>query len=321
MGMTGSVFEIDGALPHSDSHARAPEGSTLSEVPRDCVPSETVKSPTTPWWLWWNTLSADAPTVAIVWAALFASASRVRLSAAVEIVLSLVVWVIYISDRLLDGWIVKSHTVLRERHVFCARHRVALACLVVLVSAGIIWLTAVRLVPVEVSAGIKLGAIVSLYMVVVHAGGGRIARSVPKEIAVGVLFAAGTTLPIWSQSRGFSWGVWVSLALFALLCSLNCLSIECWENHGSDDLWRQTPDPFVTWANSHISWISAALGGFALMVFFVRHSGPQLLAVFWGALLILLLDLCRNRLSRPALRVLADVALVTAGLIGLIIRI
>jgi hypothetical protein len=322
---TGSALQIAAAIPSVASQPSARDGRVLRRSPTDGVCSERVEFSTTPWWLWWNILSADAPTVAMVWALLYAYANSARLSTSDEIVLSLVVWAIYMSDRLLDGWTAKNRTLLQERHLFCARHRVALVCLVALASAAIVWLTAERLAPMEVSAGMRLGAIIGVYMAGVHAGRGWITGFVPKEVAVGVLFAAGTTLPVWSQSRGFSWDVWLSLALFALLCSLNCLSIECWENHVSEDAWQQTPHPFVSWANPRINRMAAVLAALGLMVFFMRHtkgsSGPEELAVSLAALLILLLNRRRNRLSRPALRVLADAALVVAGLIGLMTRV
>lgn len=325
MRMAGSAFEIGDALPRADSQQSPREGRGVRRPPADGVRSERVEFSTIPWWLWWNILSADASTVAIVWTLLFAYASNARLSSGDEIVLSLVVWVIYMSDRLLDGWRAKSRTLLQDRHVFCARHRVALVCLVALAVTGIVWLTAERLAPIEASAGMKLGAIIGVYMASVHVGRGWITRLVPKEVAVGVLFAAGTTLPMWSQSRRFSWDMWLSVALFALVCSLNCLSIDCWENYRSEDAWQRTPHPVVRWANSHINLLAAVLATLALIVFFVLHakgsSGPEVLAVSLAAQLILLLNRWRGRLSRPALRVLADAALVVAGLIGLMIRV
>jgi hypothetical protein len=322
---TGSASQIASVLPGEASQPGARDGRVLRRALTEGVRSERVEFSTTPWWLWWNIVSVDAPTVAMVWALLYAYASNVRLSTADEIVLSLVIWAIYMSDRLLDGWTAKNRTLLQERHLFCARHRVALMCLVALASAAIVWVTAERLPPMEVSAGMRLGAIIGVYMAGVHAGRGWITGYVPKEVAVGVLFAAGTTLPVWSQSRGFSWDVWLSLALFALLCSLNCVSIECWENRLSEDVWLQTPHPFVSWANPLINRLAAVLAVLAMIVFFTRHtkgsSGLEVLAVSLAALLILLLNCCRHRLSRPALRVLADVALVVAGLIGLMIRV
>jgi hypothetical protein len=319
--VSDSVSEIGSVFPGPDWRSSVRTCRTLCGTSIGGVRSERVKSFTTPWWLWWNILSADAPSVAIVWSLLFASASRARFSTADELVLSLAVWGIYISDRLLDGLTAKSGAALQERHLFCARHRAALVCLVVLAATGSLWVTAELLTPIEMSAGMKLGAIVGAYMAAVHIGRTWTTLYVPKEMAVGILFAAGTTLPVWSQNRGFSWDIWVSLCLFASLCSLNCLAIECWENHRSDDPSQRTPPAFIRWANSRINCIAAALTTLALMLFFVRLAkrspGAELLAVALAALLIGLLDRHRHRLSGQALRVLADLALVVAGLLPL----
>ena len=127
----------------------------------------------------------------MVWAALFAHASGGKLSAAEATVLVLAVWVIYVSDRLLDGWTAKDRAALHERHRFCERHRFVLAGLVAFASGALVWLTTEHLPAAEVTAGVKLGVILVLYMAGIHAGRGRIAWVFPKEIVVGLLFACG----------------------------------------------------------------------------------------------------------------------------------
>ncbi len=248
-----------------------------------------------------------------------------RLLGADVVALTLIVWVIYTSDRLLDGWTGKSRTALQERHRFCARHRGALSCLLALATGVGLWVVAGHLARVEAIAGIKLGAIVCVYMGGIHAWGGRMARFVPKEAAVGVLFSAGTTLPLWSQGAGFSWDVWASLALFALLCFLNCVSIECWESCKFGTAWYAVSHPAVRWSNSRISWMAAGVAASAVAVLLARRGngsdGSELWGVSLAALLILLLNSRRDRFSAPVLRVLADAALVVAGVAVLMTRI
>jgi hypothetical protein len=323
MNATDSVSDIRGGVPRVDSLGsdlgdRAPWGVSKSHAQR-------AEHHPTPWWLWWNILSLDAPTVAVVWARLLARPSHVRLVAADEIILSLVVWTIYVTDRLLDGWKATNQTALHERHLFCAKHRVALACLVVLAAAAVLWGTAEYLAPLEASAGIKLAAVVGAYMISIHGGRGSMARFVPKEVAVGILFAAGTTLPVWSRVAEFSLDLCVPFGLFAVLCSLNCLAIECWENHLSDANWYQARGQVIRWAEASISRIAAALAISSFALLFLRQDdgpfGSELLAISLAALLILLLNRHRDRLSGRALRVLADVVLVIAGLIALMSRI
>jgi hypothetical protein len=178
--------------------------------------------------------------------------------------------------------------------------------------------------PAETKAGLQLGAIVGAYIAGIHLARGRVAQVAPKEIAVGALFAAGTTLPVWSQNAALPWNVWMSVILFALLCAVNCLSIESWENHRSNDAWLGTPQPLVRWVNSRIDVIAAALAISALIVVLASQtktrSSSGLWAVSLSALLIVLLNRSRHRLSRRGLRVLADAALVLPALLALMLR-
>ena len=275
-----------------------------------------------PWLLWWNFLSLDAPTVAILWAYLFASSHRTKISFADAIVLSLTVWAIYTGDRLLDGWTAKNCEALQPRHHFCTRHRTPLICLVGLAAAGSLWVTVEYLKPREVIAGMILGVMVSTYMVVIHVGGRWMGRVISKEAIVGVLFATGTTLPVWTRTQEFSWDAWVSLGLFAVLCFLNCLSIECWENGHSGHPSQEKPRHRCT--ASYINFIAFGLANSSIAIIFwflpKASSRPELFATFLGALLILALNCSRRNLSSEMLRVLADAALVVSALVAMLIR-
>jgi hypothetical protein len=278
-----------------------------------------------PLWLWWNILSLDAPTVAFVWVLLFARITSVQVSVADLSVLTLAVWVIYVCDRLLDGWSPQSWASLHERHNFCARHRGSLICLVLATTGAILWLAAERLTPLELRAGLLLGGFVAAYMIGVHVGSVAFIRRLPKEVVAGSLFALGTTLPIWSRSPERWSSVWVVFIFFSLLCSLNCLAIECWENHSPCEAWRPPPHPFVLWCNSRINQLAGVLVVCGLAGFFAfapaSASRSAWFAVCLSALLILLLNVWRRNISADGLRVLADAALVIPALIALTGRI
>jgi hypothetical protein len=273
-----------------------------------------------PWWLWWNILSVDAPTVSVVWAILFAECYRAKLSAAQIVALTLAIWTIYAGDRLLDGWRSGSARSLRDRHLFSARHRTWMMGLVALAGLGALWVSMDYLNAREETAGVKLSVVVGLYLIAIHGGGKRIGRFLPKELFVGGLFAAGTALPVWYRN-GAGWRVWLAVGMFALLCALNCLSIESWECEGSPEKMSR----LVGWAKPRIDGLALALGVFSLLLLpteSARNAAAVLtLGISLGSLLILLLNRCRRRFSRPALRVLVDVALVTAGLLALTVRI
>jgi hypothetical protein len=226
----------------------------------------------------------------------------------------------YVSDRLLDGWKVKNVAALRERHLFYARHRGIFTCLAMLAAAGCLWFVRENFRGAELSAGAKLGTLVAAYMVSIHARHDWIRGFLPKELAVGILFSAGAALPIWSRD-GISRESWLPFILFALLCALNSLSIERWENVGAESTGRPSPIPP---ADSLISRMALAFAGTALVFLYipdlVGNFRPALLAILFASLIIFLLNSLRERLSISALRVLADVALVVTGLLALLIH-
>ncbi len=321
MKITDPLQEIDGILTRTDMQASVRARSVLWTFPPE--PVETDQS-AAPWWLWWNLLSLDAPAVAIVWAALFARASGAKLPASEAIALVLSVWVIYTSDRLLDGWTARNCAGLQFRHLFCDRHRFVLGASVVAASGLVLWLMTANSLAVEEIAGIKLGVIVVLYMAAIHASRSRLGWVLSKEISVGLLFTLGVTLPLWSRSVRFPWHEFLPWTFFGLLCFLNCLSIEFWENHRESSGWKQRPHPLVRWAAPRIDALAAALAVAALAACFLQQaagtSQPALLAMCAAALLLLFLNLLRSKLSAAALRVLADLALFAPALAALLIR-
>lgn len=93
--------------------------------------------------------------------------------------------------------------------------------------------------------------------------------------SLGILFALGTTLPAWSRLSEFSWDGWIPFGLFAVLCSLNCLAIECWEKQPRYPDWFQSRSPVIRWAETRINQLAAALAASAFAVILVRrHPGP-----------------------------------------------
>ena len=219
----------------------------------------------------------------------------------------------------MDGWRAKNRSTLQERHHFCSRHRRLLAFLMTLAITAGLWAAARYLPHAEVIAGIKLAVVIFTYMVVVHLGDGWLRWLLPKEAAVGVLFTAGATLPIWSRGTIFSWDVWACFALFAMLCSLNCLAIECWESDEQPS--NSGRPPVLKWAELPLTWMAATLVVLAMLVLLAAPAEGykgELWGISLAALLIMVINLHRTRFSNAALRVLADAALIVSGLIVLI---
>ena len=282
-------------------------------------------APATPFWLWWNLLSADAPVIAIAWAALFARSRDLALPAANLLALALVVWLIYLADRILDAQRAsetEAH-LLKARHHFSARNRRALLCVIAVGTAAAAWLVREDLSALEIRAGLVLGAIIGLYMLCVHLPGDALRRFFPKEIAVGMIFAAGTMLPVWTSVAAFS-GAPAAIAitrwaLFALLCSLNCVAIACWERTRAHEPCEVSS--FVAWCDSRLSLLA---GGLVLLCCVAAAAWRTPAAVIpattvgVAALLTWLLNSQRARISALALRVLADRALLLPALVALI---
>jgi hypothetical protein len=238
-------------------------------------------------WLWPNLLSLDAPLVALLWQILFARCFHARIDPLPSILLVLAVWLIYAADRSLDAW---TGSAARPRHLFYRRHWKTLLPLWILVLAAGSALAWTRLSPDLLLRGLALSAAVVVYFALVHCG----IFQKTKEIAVALLFALGATLSAWPNIRS---AVDIeAIALFSCLCWINCVAIENWESPAESN-----------WPIAASAALVASAG--TLLLF---SSRPILGgAVAASALCFVLLDRVRLRFSRDALRVLADVALLS----------
>jgi hypothetical protein len=259
----------------------------------------------------WHLASLDAPTVAVVWALAFAWAVGVRLPMWVSVLLALVVWVVYVADRLLDARkALRRGRVegLRDRHRFHWRHRRILEPLSIaaVAAAGCI---VIALVPAASRGGDGVvGAAALAYFTRVHSGewlARGISRFRPpiltKEFLVGALFAAGCALPAWNRIGLDAWPLAVPVAYFAALAWLNCHAIDRWEAHAG---------------GASIARAAALLGVAGAMVgTFVFVDEPRIAALLFAgaaaALLLACLDRMRGRLTPLSLRAIADLVLLT----------
>lgn len=272
-----------------------------------------IETRTVPFWLWWNLLSLDAPTVAVLWAVLFARVCSVRLSVWTGLCLALVVWLIYVLDRLLDASHPSTSSALQARHHFCFEHASFFLIPMIAATTGIVWTALRYLQSHEMWNGIKLGCIVVLYMVGIHAWSGRLAKYLPKEVVVGIFFAVGTTLPLWSRLPSFSWSMILCWVSFTLVCILNCTAIECWETPRDRTTLHPSPRALIRWTDPILGRLALLLGILSLIPVLLHvqgHSTRASAAVCATALFLFLIDSYRTKLSPEALRVLADAALV-----------
>jgi hypothetical protein len=255
---------------------------------------------------WWHLLSLDAPTVAALWAWFFSNAMHLHLSLLPPLFLALGTWLLYVADRILDG-LRQRQADLRERHHFHARHRTAFLWAAALMVVLLAWFVLTRMRPEAFRDDSWIGIFAILYLFAVHRRTNR-ARALPKELAVAILFAAATAVPAWSR-LGASNGkeqLAPAVVFFALLCWINCVSIEKWE--------AGNPHSTTRWASLHLRSIVTMIALFSLAGAVLAPS-RGLMAVYLAALLssglLIALDARRTHFSPLHLRIAADAALLT----------
>jgi len=178
-----------------------------------------------PLWLLPNVFSLDAPLVALAWQHLLAKQFEIPLALAGRLVLGLTVWAIYLIDRLLD---VRDPQRAQEtaRHRFYQNHRhAAFVLLAAVLAADIVALIELR--PAVFHAGLVPLAGVIAYLIVVHANP---RLRLPKEIAVALLFTAGTFVVAWARTTDPVLQLAGPALAFFCLCVLNLSTIELWES-------------------------------------------------------------------------------------------
>jgi hypothetical protein len=256
---------------------------------------------------WWHLLSLDAPTVAGLWSLFFVRAMHLHLSLIQSMLLPLGTWLLYVADRILDGLGRPPATLLRARHHFHARHRTAFLCAAAFLTVLLLWSVCTRMNPEALRDDLWIGAVALLYLFAVHRLS---ARRLPKELAVGILFAAATAVPAWSRltaGNGLSKErLAPAILFFALLCWINCVGIEKWEGGN--------PHAITRWASLHLRPIATAIALFSLIAALLSPS-RGLIAVYLAALfssgLLFALDKRSTKLSPLHLRIAADAALLT----------
>jgi hypothetical protein len=285
-----------------------------------------------PWWLWWNILSLDAPMVGIAWALAFAKCAGVAVTGAEITALGLVVWLIYTVDRLLDGRTSAMQgdagafgSPLQQRHFFHRSHARAIAWVAAGVGAFTAMLVFTQIGGQTLKLAVPVGVVLVLYMAWVHLGRGQILAGLPKEVAVGGIFAAGVALPAWSRLGARRWEFLVLAALFAAVCTLNCLAIEEWERGRDRNLsvagLRQSAMVGFGLGSGKFAAMLAVCATLLAPVVRLRGEFSAIgAAIAVSAVLILLLDLMRERISADVLRVLVDVALLAPALVVLVMR-
>ena len=239
-----------------------------------------------PIWLWPNILAFDAVAVAIVWQRALAHIYH-PIDWDITLVLAFTVWGVYLGDRWLDSR--KPTSQQAERHRIPARHPiffVATATVALLSAVITAW---VRLEHYILFKGIVIGSFTVAYFIIVHFSPYLKHLKGLKELLVGVVFTMGIALPFLHEHH-------VIPAIIGLsgLLLWNCILISIWEH-----------DPHSPSLFSTMSFIASL----AIVIGIV--TSPIAPALILSLILLLTLHLLRHRLGKSALRVLADLVLLT----------
>jgi hypothetical protein len=226
------------------------------------------------------------------------------------------VWMLYAADRLLDARLLDSQARqeqhLEARHYFHHRHRALFLAGILLASVALAPLL-LRLSTEAVHLYLILGGLLFGYFILIHAT--RSAHRLPKEIAVGIFFAAATFIPTVARQPELRLVLLPSAVLLATLCSLNCLFIYAWEHA------PERTSPFAdhpTHASTrlalrHLPLLAMVISvtGIALALFNHRAPWPIAFATTVSAALLLVLNHRRQHIASLSLRAAADLVLLT----------
>ncbi len=261
--------------------------------------------------VWLNLLCLDAPIVAVSWQWIFAHAFGAQLTLALRALLFLTAWLIYLADRFADTVKLPPESPISLRHRFCREHMVGWWVAVVVIFCLDVGLALRSLDLQMLLLGGLLAGICLLYLLINHSLGGKWRPLPLKEKAIGILFAAGTTLAVIGQLPVLTISFAVATILFAILCTYNCLSIAAWERaldaaQGKASLLTGWPG-LARGLTAIGSLLAVVALGFAC---FWRFALPLWLCLAASAFLLVRLNLAEG-LPRDNRTALADLVLLT----------
>lgn len=302
------------------SFLQKPACDVFANCPDLTLPERSTEFGKIPWWLWPNLLSLDAPLVAVLWTIFLGKIFLSRIDPLSIFILFASTWSVYSTDRLLDGFNCVQSRKLRRRHFFASAHRLSLGLLTALTIIAVPALSLIFLPNRQVDIGLVLLLFVVAYLVVIHAAPENIRTSLPKELLVGTLFAAGTGWPLYRTLNHLSF--LPMLGLFACLCSLNCLAIERWETEykaNRSSLRRSRRIGLQRQLKAGTVLIALV----AITPFVMRKiglgPGVGFLGIWCAAILLAEVNINRNHFSAEQLRVLADVVLAVPAVAGILL--
>ncbi len=261
--------------------------------------------------VWLNLLCLDAPIVALAWQWIFARTFGAHLGLALRGLLFLTAWLIYLGDRFADTIRLPAGMPISLRHRFCREHMIGWWVAIVITFVIDVALALSTLDLQMLLLGGTLAVICAFYLFLNHSLGGKWRPLPMKEKAIGVLFAAGTTLGVIAELPGLTIAFGVAVLLFAILCTYNCLSIADWEREldaAQGKASFMTSWPVAARALQTIGY-ALALGAIGFGIFW-HFAWPLWICIGVSALLLVRLNLFDD-LTRDNRTALADLVLLT----------
>ncbi len=255
----------------------------------------------------WHLLSLDAPTVAALWTFFLAHHAGVALPVSSLAAMFLAVWILYAADRLLDTAAPAAEQ--EARHRFHARYRRVFLWTLAAASVALIPLL-LRIPASSMRLFLSLAAILFSWFILIHvppARPGARPRRLPKELAVGLFFAAATFIPTVARAHTLRLALLPIAILFALLCSLNCLFIYAWEHPTPRT--RASAHPSSRLALRYLKPLAFTIAAAALTLALLKRSAPAFAIALSTAILLALQH--RPPRNPTLLRAAADLALLT----------
>lgn len=257
----------------------------------------------------WHLLSLDAPTVAALWTWFVAHSKGIPLPFRAPAAMFLAVWILYAADRLLDAREGPPEA-LEERHHFHRRHRRAFLTGIAVAAIALAALTP-ELYPPALRLYALLGGLLAGYFLLIHT---RVAgeRRLPKELAVGIFFAAAIFIPTVARHPELRLHLLAPALLFGALCALNCMYLYAWEHPASlTEGPRVAAHSTTAFLTSHLTAAAMLITAASTLTAVFAHTLTLVYPIAVSAALLLGLDRFRARLSQLTLRASADLALLT----------
>lgn len=291
--------------------------------------AQSIDQQKTPWWLWPNLLSLDAPVVALAWAWMFAKCWGVMsVPWQLWVTLGLAVWIIYVVDRVLDVKFLtkadRSHE-LAKRHDFHHKYRSFFIVGVVIAAGVCLYFSMFHLARTVMQYGLFVMAFASVYFLFAWTySKSRKERKgdagMMKNLIAGLTFAYGASAGVHAYAPLLPFGDMTfssEVLLFAALCVLNMNAIDFWNLEGEEE---EDAAAVLNLATLLLAGVSMFIYMSTLQreaIFFNEdyyHEQafykPFAVGMLVGSASFFLLNQGRRRLSGDAYRVLVDIAVV-----------